>query len=118
MHGFPELRTKDSIFAELSEKINFEKMSTQVSQLLDVATNRLEEIDVTSLQNDFAKSNFALQAFLKTFSDSYSSLGRAKSSLIQAKSSMQDISRLSKTLNLMLQPDSELRFQFSDTLAM
>ena len=63
LHGFPELRTKDSIFAELSEKINFEKMSTQVSQLLDVATNRLEEIDVTSLQNDFAKSNFALQAF-------------------------------------------------------
>ena len=117
LHGFPELRTKDSIFAELSEKINFEKMSTQVSQLLDVATNRLEEIDVISLQNDFAKSNFALQAFLKTFSDSYSSLGpELKVASIQAKSSMQDISRLSKTLNLMLQPDSELRFQFSDTL--
>ena len=117
LHGFPELRTKDSIFAELSEKINFEKMSTQVSQLLDVATNRLEEIDVTSLQNDFAKSNFAFQAFLKTFSDSYSSLGpELKVASVQAKSSMQDISRLSKTLNLMLQPDSELRFQFSDTL--
>ena len=44
LHGFPELRTKDSIFAELSEKINFEKMSTQVSQLLDVATNKLEKL--------------------------------------------------------------------------
>jgi hypothetical protein len=29
---------------------------------------------------------------------------------------MKDISSLSKTLNLMVQPDSELRFQFSDTL--
>ena len=25
LHGYPELRTQDSIFAELSEKINFEK---------------------------------------------------------------------------------------------
>ena len=41
----PELKTKDSIFAELSEKINFEKMSTQVSKLLEVATTRLDELD-------------------------------------------------------------------------
>ena len=53
LHGYPELRTKDSIFAELSEKINFEKVSTQVSKLLDVATDRLDEIDFTSLQMTF-----------------------------------------------------------------
>ena len=29
---------------------------------------------------------------------------------------MKDISNLSRTLNLMMQPDSELRFQFFDTL--
>ena len=63
-----ELRTKDSIFAELSEKINFEKVSTQVSKLLDVATDRLDEIDFTSLQNDFSDSNNAFRNFLNTFS--------------------------------------------------
>ena len=57
LHGYPELKTKDSIFAELSEKINFEKMSTQVSKLLEVATIRLDELDFGTLQSDFAKSN-------------------------------------------------------------
>jgi len=117
LHGYPELKTKDSIFAELSEKINFEKMSTQVSKLLEVATTRLEELDFGALQSDFAQSNQALREFLNTFSENYSSLGpNLSETSTQANLTMKDISSLSKTLNLMVQPDSELRFQFSDTL--
>lgn len=117
LYGYPELRTTDSIFAELSEKINFEKLSTQVSKLLEVATARLEEIDFNLLQSDFSKSNVALREFLDVFSDKYSSLGpRLSDASIQAKSTMADISKLSKSLNLILQPESDLRFQFSDTL--
>ncbi len=117
LHGYPELKTKDSIFAELSEKINFEKMSTQVSKLLEVATTRLDELDFGALQSDFAQSNQALREFLNTFSENYSSLGpNLSEASTQAKLTMKDISSLSKTLNLMVQPDSELRFQFSDTL--
>jgi ABC-type transporter Mla subunit MlaD len=117
LYGYPELKTKDSIFAELSEKINFEKMSTQVSKLLEVATIRLDELDFGTLQSDFAKSNQTLRKFLDTFSENYSSLGpNLSEASTQAAQTMKDISSLSKTLNLMLQPDSELRFQFSDTL--
>ena len=117
LYGYPELKTKDSIFAELSEKINFEKMSTQVSKLLEVATIRLDELDFGTLQSDFAKSNQTLRKFLDTFSENYSSLGpNLREASTQAAQTMKDISSLSKTLNLMVQPDSELRFQFSDTL--
>jgi ABC-type transporter Mla subunit MlaD len=117
LYGYPELKTKDSIFAELSEKINFEKMSTQVSKLLEVATVRLDELDFGTLQSDFAKSNQTLRKFLDTFSENYSSLGpNLSEASTQAAQTMKDISSLSKTLNLMVQPDSELRFQFSDTL--
>lgn len=117
LHGYPELRTQDSIFAELSEKINFEKMSTQVSRLLDIATTRLEEIDLPALQSDFSKSNIALRLFLQTFSENYSSLGpELTSASQQAKSTLLDVSRLSKSLNLIMQPESDLRFEFSDTL--
>ena len=117
LHGYPELRTQDSIFAELSEKINFEKMSTQVSRLLDIATTRLEEIDLPALQSDFSKSNSAFRLFLQTFSENYSSLGpELTSTSQQAKSTLLDVSRLSKSLNLIMQPESDLRFEFSDTL--
>ena len=117
LYGYPELKTKDSIFAELSETINFEKMSTQVSKLLEVATIRLDELDFGTLQSDFAKSNQTLRKFLDTFSENYSSLGpNLSEASTQAAQTMKDISSLSKTLNLMVRPDSELRFQFSDTL--
>ena len=117
LYGYPELKTKDSIFAELSEKINFEKMSTQVSKLLEVATIRLDELDFGALQSDFAQSNQALREFLNTFSENYSSLGpNLSEASTQANLTLKDISSLSKTLNLMVHPDSELRFQFSDTL--
>lgn len=117
LYGYTELRTKGSIFAELSEKINFEKMSTQVSKLLEISTTRLNEIDFGTLQSDFSKSNQAFREFLNTFSGNYSSLGpNLSEASLQARETMKDISSLSKTLNLMVQPDSELRFQFSDTL--
>ena len=117
LYGYPELKTKDSIFAELSETINFEKMSTQVGKLLEVATTRLDELDFGTLQSDFAQSNQALREFLNTFTENYSSLGpNLSEASTQANLTLKDISSLSKTLNLMVQPDSELRFQFSDTL--
>lgn len=116
-YGYQELRTRDSIFAELSEKINFEKVSTQISLLLDVATKRLNEIDLPTLHADFAKSNQALRDFLNVFTQNYSSLGPSLTeSSVQAKLTLNDISKLSKAVNLMVQPDSDIRFQFSDTL--
>lgn len=117
LYGYPEIRTKDSIFTELSEKINFEKMSTQLSLLLEVAAKRLDEIDFPRLQTEFAESNTALRDFLKTFSGNYSALGpELADASSQAKLTLTDISLLSKSLRQMVRPDSDIRFQFSDTL--
>ena len=41
LYGFVEIRTKDSVFAELSESINLEKLSKQLSQLMETATEKL-----------------------------------------------------------------------------
>ena len=117
LYGYPELKTKDSIFAELSETINFEKMSTQVSKLLEVGNKRLEELDFASLQSDFAESNKALRKFLDLFSTNYAALGPSLLETSQkAQETMQSISKVSGSLNLLISPNSDLRFELSDTL--
>jgi hypothetical protein len=92
-------------------------MSTQISLLLDVATKRLNEIDLLTIQADFANSNQVFRDFLNVFTQNYSSLGpNLSETSVQAKVTLNDISKLSKAVNLMVQPDSDIRFQFSDTL--
>ena len=51
---------KASIFAELSESINLDKLSKQISQLMEAATGRLEELDFTMVMKDFAETNAVL----------------------------------------------------------
>ena len=53
IYGYTSLRTKDSIFAELSESINFDKLSKQLSRIIDVATERLDNFDIIGVQSDF-----------------------------------------------------------------
>ena len=117
LYGYPELKTKDSIFAELSETINFEKMSTQVSKLLEVGNKRLEELDFASLQSDFAESNKAFRKFLDVISTNYAAPGPSLLEASQkAQETMQSISKVSGSLNLLISPNSDLRFELSDTL--
>lgn len=117
LHGYPELSTKNSILTELSESINFDKMSKQISRLLELATIRLEEIDFSKLQGEFAQTNKVVREFINEFSVNYSELGpNLSQASIEATSLMKDISKLSYSINLMVQPNSELRFQFSDTM--
>ena len=117
LYGYPELKTKDSIFAELSAKINFEKMSTQVSKLLEIANKRLAELDFASLQSDFAESNQALRKFLEVFTTNYAELGPSLFEASQkAQETMQNISKVSGSLNVLISPNSDLRLEISDTL--
>lgn len=117
LYGYPELKTKDSIFAELSAKINFEKMSTQVSKLLEIGNERLAELDFASLQSDFAESNQALRKFLEVFTTNYAELGPSLLEASQkAQETMQNISKVSRSLDVLISPNSDLRFELSDTL--
>ena len=117
LYGFTEIRTKDSIFAELSESINLEKISKQISKLMETATDKLEKLDVETLGGDFSATNVEIQTFLKEFSKAYVSLGPSLTATSgEAKVALAKVAALSDRLKEMLDPDSDFRFGFSDTL--
>ena len=117
LHGLREIRTKDSIFAELSESINLEKLSKQISDLMEAATDTLEKLDVETLGKEFSDTNKEVRDFLKKFSDSYASLGP---SLTETSKDVQKaVGRfvvVSDQLKEMLDPSSDFRFGFANTL--
>jgi len=113
LHGLREIRTKDSIFAELTESINLEKLSTQISNLMETATNTLEKLDVETLGNDFSATNIALQAFLKEFSGLGTNLTETSD---EAKKAFGKFVVVFDQLKEMLDPASDFRFRFANTL--
>lgn len=117
LYGFVEIRTKDSIFAELSESINLEKLSKQMSNLMETATEKLSNLNVVKLGDDFSQTNTEVQRFLKDFSKSYGPLGPSLTETsIEAKAAFVEIADVSSRLKKMLDPSSEFRFGFADTL--
>ena len=117
LYGFTEIRTKDSIFAELSESINLEKISKQISKLMETATDKLEKLDVETLGGDFSAMTVEIQTFLKEFSKAYAPLGPSLAATSgEAKVALAKVAALSDRLKEMLDPDSDFRFGFSDTL--
>lgn len=117
LYGFTEIRTKDSIFAELSESINLEKISKQISKLMETATDKLEKLDVETLGGEFSATNVEIQTFLKEFSKAYVPLGPSLTATSgEAKVALAKVAALSDRLKEMLDPDSDFRFGFSDTL--
>ena len=117
LHGFPEIRTKGSIFAELSESLNFEKLSKQLNELMVVATLRLKELDTKIISAEFSQTNIALRKLMAELNESYIPLGY---SLTKTSHRVQDsllkIDQLASNLDLLLQPNSEFRYELDDTL--
>jgi paraquat-inducible protein B len=117
LHGFIEIRTKDSIFAELSESINLEKLSKQISTLMETATEKISNLDVAKMGSDFSETNTEIQKFLKDFSGAYTPLGPSLTETsVEAKVAFAEFAGVSSRLKEMLDPSSDFRFGFSDTL--
>lgn len=117
LYGYTEIRTKDSIFAELSESINLEKLSKQISKLMETATNTLANLDIVTMGSDFSATNTEIQNFLKDFSKAYVPLGPSLTETsVEAKAAFATIAEVSARLKQMLDPASHFRFVFSDTL--
>ena len=92
LYGFVEIRTKDSVFAELSESINLEKLSKQLSQLMETATEKLGGLSVVTMGSDFSDTNTEIQNFLKEFSKAYAPLGPSLTETsVEAKSAFAEI---------------------------
>ena len=117
LYGFPEIPTNASIFAELSESINLEKLSKQISELMVTATQKLNDIDLNKLSLDFSKTNNEIQLFLTQISKAYSPLGPKLSDTVdEGKIAIGKITQLSESLKTILDPSSELRFGFTSTM--
>ena len=117
LHGFPAIHTKGSIFAELSESINLEKLSKQINDLIVVATQRLAELNIEKLSNDFLVTSETLRSALRNLSTAFSPLGP---SLTKTSDKSQEtllvIHELAENLKGVFQPNSEFRFELDDTL--
>ena len=117
LYWYREIPTSASIFAELSESINLEKLSKQVSEVMVTSTRKLNDLNVSKLSEDFSNTNKELQSFLKQVSSSYSPLGPKLSSVTdEIKLATIKINLFSETLNEMLDPTSDFRFGFSNTM--
>ena len=117
LYGYREIPTTASIFAELSESINLEKLSKQVSSLMVTATTKISDLDLNKLSNDFSNTNTEIQSFLSKISGAYAPLGpKLVSSAEETSIMINEISVLTESLNDMLDPSSDFRFGFSTTM--
>ena len=111
VHGHRLLRSKSSIFAELSESINLEKLSKQVSQLIEVATVQLNDLNSSELSTSMIDLSASIQVSLGRILDNYLELGPSLTSTSeQAQETLSNISALTTNLNDMLLPESDVRY--------
>ena len=111
VHGHRLLQSKSSIFAELSESINLEKLSKQVSQLIEVATIQLNDLNSSEISTSVITLSSNVQVALGKILENYLELGPSLTSTSEeAKKTLTNISSLSTNLNDMLLPESDVRY--------
>ncbi len=116
-HGFPSINTKGSMFAELSESINLEKLSKQINDLIGVATQRLAELNIEKLSTDYLATSQKLRDALGNLATAFSPLGPSLTKTSdQSRETLVVIHELAENFKGVLQPNSEFRFELDDTL--
>lgn len=117
LYGYREIPTEASMFAELSESINLEKLSKQVSDLMITATEKLKDLDLALLSKDFSHTNIELQGFLKQATESLIPVGpKFGTAADEATLALKKLDSLVLELDKMFDPSSEFRFAFSSTM--
>ena len=111
LYGYPLIRSKGSIFAELSESINLEKLSKQVSEFLESATTELTNLHTNEIRESFLGMSQKMVLFLDKFSEQFLPLStNLASTSDQVRASFQELDKLNQRLQDTLAPDSDLRF--------
>ena len=111
LYGYPLIRSKGSIFAELSESINLEKLSKQVSLFLDSATLQLNNLHTDDLRDAFLEFTNNANLFVQNFSEKFPPLSsNLESTSDQIRKSFQKLDLLNQQIQDALAPDSDLRF--------
>jgi paraquat-inducible protein B len=111
LYGHPLIRSKGSIFAELSESINLEKLSKQVSEFLDAGTVQLQNLNAEELRKSFLSLVENSNLFLNNFSKHVLPLGRNFGDTSeQVRKSFKKLDIVNQRIQEVMAPDSDLRF--------
>ena len=111
LYGHPLIRSKGSIFAELSESINLEKLSKQVSEFLDAGTVQLQNLNAEELRKSFLSLVENSNLFLNNFSKHVLPLGRNFGDTSeQVRESFKKLDIVNQRIQEVMAPDSDLRF--------
>jgi paraquat-inducible protein B len=111
LYGHPLIRSKGSIFAELSESINLEKLSKQVSEFLEAGTAQLQNLKAAELRASFLSLVENSNLFLNNFSKNVLPLGKNFGDTSeQVRESFKKLDIVNQRIQEVMAPDSDLRF--------
>ena len=111
LYGYPVLHSKGSIFAELSESINLEKLSKQVSEFLESATAQLNDLHTAEIRESFMVLSESARSFLDSTSAQLVPLSKdLGQTSVKIRESFQKLDLVNQRLQEALAPDSDLRF--------
>ena len=116
-HGYPQIITQASTMEQLSENLDPEYIGKQLTSLLKTANQRLEELNVIAIKESFQSAALDFSSFIKKFSDDFAPLGpKLGVASDEATQTMAELRKLSSAVNKMLDPSSDFRFDFGETL--
>ena len=111
LYGHPLIRSKGSIFAELSESINLEKLSKQVSEFLEAGTAQLQNLKAGELRASFLSLVENSNLFINNFSKNVLPLGKNFGDTSeQVRESFKKLDIVNQRIQEVMAPDSDLRF--------
>ena len=111
LYGHRIIRTKDSIFAELSQTINVQKLSQQLSDFIDVATKQMSALKMEALSDNYIQLAKDLDHLVNSFTQNYSGLGPdLRLAVIEARKSFEKFSLVNDRVDEVLSPESDIRF--------
>ena len=111
LYGYPVLHSKGSIFAELSESINLEKLSKQISEFLESATAQLNDLHTAEIRGSFMVLSKSARKFLDSTSAQLVPLSKdLGQTSVKIRESFQKLDLVNQRLEEALAPDSDLRF--------
>lgn len=116
-HGYPQILTQASTMEQLSEHLDPEYIGKQLTSLLKTANQRLEELNVIAIKESFTSSSRQFDIFIDKFRENFVPLGpKLGIASDEATRTMAELRKLSLALNEMLDPSSDFRFDFGETL--
>ena len=116
-HGYPQIVTQASTMEQLSENLDPEYIGKQLTSLLKTANQRLEELNVIAIKDSFTSSSRQFDVFIDEFSKNFVPLGpKLGVASDEATQTMAELRKLSSAVNEMLDPSSDFRFDFGETL--